>query len=286
MAARGAAMNRTRAVAKASLPAPVAKVAAKVGQVATAVAASAVLVSGQAQAASLTFKEQQGLTYMQIKGTGLANTCPLLDDASDKVDVPAGDYQIEKFCLEPTGIEVREEAGGDFTPTKLMTRLTYTLDEISGKFKIGGGNSVSFQEEDGIDYAATTVQLPGGERVPFLFSVKDLNASGNLESFTGNFNVPSYRGSSFLDPKGRGGSTGYETASGIIAADQDALETENVKSTAVLKGNIVLNTAKVNNETGEIAGVFESVQPSDTDLGAKAPKDVKISGIWYGRLTK
>merc|ERR1711981_1494459 len=77
------------------------------------------------------------------------------------VDVPAGDYQIEKFCLEPTGIEVREEAGGDFTPTKLMTRLTYTLDEISGKFKIGGGNSVSFQEEDGIDYAATTVQLPG-----------------------------------------------------------------------------------------------------------------------------
>merc|ERR1712072_372609 len=120
---------------------------------------------------------------------------------------------------------------------------------------------------DGIDYAATTVQLPGGERVPFLFSVKDLNATGNLESFTGNFNVPSYRGSSFLDPKGRGGSTGYETASGIIAADQDALETENLKSTAVLK---------VNNETGEIAGVFESVQPSDTDLGAKAPKDVKI----------
>merc|ERR1739848_601453 len=169
-------------------------------------------------------------------GTGLANTCPLLDDASDKVDVPAGEYQIEKFCLEPTGIEVREEAGGD--------------------------------------------------RVPFLFSVKDLNASGNLESFTGDFNVPSYRGSSFLDPKGRGGSTGYETASGIIAADQDALETENIKSTAVLKGNIVLNTAKVNNETGEIAGVFESVQPSDTDLGSKAPKDVKISGIWYGRLTK
>merc|ERR1711959_866716 len=159
MAARG--MNRTRAVAKASLPAPVAKVASKVGQLATAVAASAVLVSGQAQAASLTFKEQQGLTYMQIKGTGLANTCPLLDDASDKINVPSGDYEIEKFCLEPTSIEVREEQGGDFTPTKLMTRLTYTLDEISGKFKIGGGNSVNFQEEDGIDYAATTVQLPG-----------------------------------------------------------------------------------------------------------------------------
>ena len=279
--------RRTRAVAKASLPAPAAKAAAKVGQAATAAAAAAVLVSGAGagRLADLQGAAGPGL-HADQHGAGLANTCPLLDDASDKVDVPAGDYQIEKFCLEPTGIEVREEAGGDFTPTKLMTRLTYTLDEISGKFKIGGGNSVSFQEEDGIDYAATTVQLPGGERVPFLFSVKDLNATGNLESFTGNFNVPSYRGSSFLDPKGRGGSTGYETASGIIAADQDALETENKKSTAVLKGNIVLNTAKVNNETGEIAGVFESVQPSDTDLGSKAPKDVKISGIWYGRLTK
>ena len=38
--------RRTRAVAKASLPAPAAKAAAKVGQVATAAAASAVLVSG------------------------------------------------------------------------------------------------------------------------------------------------------------------------------------------------------------------------------------------------
>lgn len=36
----------------------------------------------------------------------------------------------------------------------------------------------------------------------------------------------------------------------------------------------------------QIAGVFESIQPSDTDLGAKAPKDVKITGLWYGQLTK
>lgn len=33
-------------------------------------------------------------------------------------------------------------------------------------------------------------------------------------------------------------------------------------------------------ESNEIAGVFESVQPSDTDLGSKAPKDVKIIGLW------
>ena len=42
---------------------------------------------------------------------------------------------------------------------------------------------------------------------------------------------------------------------------------------------------QVDTSTGEIAGVFESIQPSDTDLGAKAPKDVKITGLWYGQLS-
>ncbi|MGV7354945.1 photosystem II manganese-stabilizing polypeptide [Mycobacterium kansasii] len=31
-------------------------------------------------------------------------------------------------------------------------------------------------------------------------------------------------------------------------------------------------------------GVFQSLQPSDTDLGAKTPKDVKIEGVWYAQL--
>jgi hypothetical protein len=60
---------------------------------------------------------------------------------------------------------------------------------------------VEFKEEDGIDYAAVTVQLAGGERVPFLFTIKELDAKGNLDGFGGDFLVPSYRGSSFLDPK-------------------------------------------------------------------------------------
>lgn len=42
-----------------------------------------------------------------------------------------------------------------------MTRLTYSLDEISGDFEIKPDGSVAFKEEDGIDYAAVTVQLPG-----------------------------------------------------------------------------------------------------------------------------
>ena len=66
----------------------------------------------------------------------------------------------------------------EFVTTKLMTRQTYSLDGISGIFEVKGGKAV-FTEKDGIDYAATTVQMPGGERVPFLFSVKNLVATGS-----------------------------------------------------------------------------------------------------------
>jgi photosystem II oxygen-evolving enhancer protein 1 len=69
--------------------------------------------------------------------------------------------------------------------------------------KVDGSGNVELVEEDGIDYAAVTVQLPGGERVPFLFTVKNLQAKGSLDAFGGEFTVPSYRGSTFLDPKVR-----------------------------------------------------------------------------------
>merc|ERR1712072_142108 len=190
--------------------------------------------------------------------------------------LPAGDYTFDKFCMEPTSFKVKEEAQvkGDaskYTETKLMTRLTYTLDDMSGSLKVSGDGKVSFLEEDGIDYAPTTVQLPGGERVAFLFTVKQLNANGSLDNFAGEYNVPSYRGSSFLDPKGRGGSTGYDTAVALPArGDDEDLAKENTKNTSALKGTIVLSTAKVDPSTGELAGVFQSIQPSDTDLGSKA----------------
>jgi photosystem II oxygen-evolving enhancer protein 1 len=45
-----------------------------------------------------------------------------------------------------------------------------------------------------------------------------------------------------------------------------------------------LQVTKVDASTGEFAGVFESEQPSDTDLGAKDAEEVKIRGIFYGRL--
>merc|ERR1712196_196937 len=133
---------------------------------------------------------------------------------------------------EIQGLTYLQVKGGapEFVDTKLVTRLTYTLDDMSGKMKIGGYGKVTFIEEDGIDYAPTPVQLPGGERVAFLFTVKQLNTSGTLENFGGEFNVPSYRGSSFLDPKGRGGSTGYDTAVALPArGDDEELAKENTK---------------------------------------------------------
>merc|ERR1711904_326642 len=124
---------------------------------------SIALLTGSSEA--LTYNELQGLTYLQVKGSGLVNTCPIIEGGSTNLkDLSAGDYTFDKFCLEPTSFKVKEASqfkGGEseFVDTKLMTRLTYTLDDMSGKMKIGGDGKVTFVEEDGIDYAPTTVQL-------------------------------------------------------------------------------------------------------------------------------
>ncbi len=41
---------------------------------------------------------------------------------------------------------------------------------------------------------------------------------GSADGFGGEFTVPSYRGATFLDPKGRGAATGYDTAVALPAA--------------------------------------------------------------------
>jgi len=260
---------------------------AKPQQHAAAAAAAAVIATSVAGSAmALTKEEIDSLTYLQVKGSGIANTCPTIAGGEAGLTLGNGNYDMTQFCMEPSTIKVMDE--GNFVDTKLMTRLTYTLDQMTGDVAIDG-SKFSFQEKDGIDYAAVTVQLPRGERVPFLFTVKQLNATGDVNQIKGDFNVPSYRGSSFLDPKGRGGSTGYEFAVALPSAeigDVDIENVENTKSVAALKGNIVLTVAKSDATTGEVAGIFESIQPSDTDLGSKAPKDVKIQGLWYGQLSK
>lgn len=97
--------------------------------------------------------------------------------------------------------------------------------------------------------------------------------------------MPSYRGASFLDPKGRGLSSGYDNAVALPAgADKEDYLRSNLKQYETRNGEISLQITKVDGETGEISGVFESEQPSSTDLGAEEPEEVKIRGVFYARL--
>ncbi|TAF12185.1 MAG: Photosystem II manganese-stabilizing polypeptide [Nostocales cyanobacterium] len=240
------------------------------------------------------------LTYEQIRGTGLANKCPQLAETSRGSIALDGSqsYTIQALCLEPTNYFVKEEPANkrqkaEFIDGKLVTRYTSTIDQVQGDLKINPDNSLTFAEKDGLDFQAITVKLPGGELVPFLFTIKNLVATTqpNLTSintstdFEGTFKVPSYRGAAFLDPKGRGVVSGYDNAVALPAqADDDDLTRTNVKRAEILNGKISLQVAKVDSATGEIAGTFESEQPSDTDLGAGEPKEVKIRGLFYGRV--
>ncbi|MEH2358057.1 photosystem II manganese-stabilizing polypeptide [Nostoc sp.] len=240
------------------------------------------------------------LTYDQIRGTGLANKCPQLAETS-RGSLPidsSQSYTIKELCLEPTSFFIKEEPANkrqeaEFVAGKLLTRYTSTIDQVQGNLKVNADNSLTFTETDGLDFQAITVQLPGGERVPFLFTIKNLVAQSqpSLTSintstdFEGSFKVPSYRGAAFLDPKGRGVVSGYDNAVALPAqADDEELTRTNVKRAENLNGKISLRIAKIDSSSGEIAGTFESEQPSDTDLGAGEPKEVKIRGLFYGRV--
>merc|ERR1712224_453654 len=206
------------------------------------------------------------------------------------------------FCLEPTSFQVLQDKltkNGVVTEavdTKVTTRQTYVLTGIEGDLKTVDGK-LAFVEQDGIDYAATTVQLPGGERVPFLFTVKNLiaKADGNPGAIepglklAGNFKVPSYRTGLFLDPKGRGTTTGYDQAvalPALQAGGDEQMFKENNKKFEVLDGTIDFKVTSVNSELGEVGGVFVQQQPSDTDLGSKTPKQVLLKGVWFGTVEK
>jgi photosystem II oxygen-evolving enhancer protein 1 len=240
------------------------------------------------------------LTYDQIRNTGLANNCPTLDDTA-RGAFPldsAQAYQIAGLCLQPTAYFVKEEPKNkrdiaEFVPTKLVTRKTGTIDQVTGPLQRNGDGSLTFVEDDGFDFQATTVQLPGGERVALLFSIKNLIAStkpsiteiNTSTDFNGEFEVPAYRTSNFLDPKGRGLTTGYDTAVALPASGDDAeLTGSNVKRFKLSKGQIDLEVSKVDGRTGEIAGIFQSEQESDDDMGAHGAREVKIQGVFYARV--
>ena len=240
------------------------------------------------------------LSYEQIRGTGLANKCPLLSETSRGSIAIDGSqsYKIVDLCIEPTSFFVKEEPlnkrqEAEFIGAKMLTRKTSSLDQIQGDLKINQDGSLTFEEKDGLDFQAITVQLPGGEQVPFLFTVKGLVAQSQPDlvsintstDFEGAYKVPSYRGATFLDPKGRGVASGYDNAVALPSqADSKELRRANFKRVESGEGHMSLNVAKVDNSTGEIAGTFVSEQPSDTDLGAGEPLEVKVRGLFYARV--
>ena len=263
-------------------------------------AAALALATGvqSASAGPFTRSEIASLTYEQIKGTGLANTCPTVESPSGGSIKVAGKGRMQDLCLEPTSFQVLEERltkqglVTEAVDTKVTTRQTYTLTGIEGDLTSVDGK-LAFIEQDGIDYAPTTVQLPGGERVPFLFTVKNLVAKANTADistdtkFSGGFKVPSYRTGLFLDPKGRGTTTGYDQAVALPAMQaggDDQMFKENNKKFEVLDGNIELKVTAINKELGEIGGVFVQKQPSDTDLGSKVPKELLLKGSWFATI--
>lgn len=241
------------------------------------------------------------LTYEEVRGTGLANTCPQLETTRrGSIPLERGqEYVIAELCMEPTNFFVKEESANkrkeaEFIAGKPMTRMTSSLDQVKGKLRIESDGSLTFEEQEGFDFQAVTVKMPSGELVPFLFTVKGLVATSDAAGFDGintstdfegEFRVPSYRTSNFLDPKGRGLTAGYDNAVALPSrADSEELLKDNLKRFDTGKGRVSLQVAKINSATGEIAGTFESVQPSDTDMGGKEPLDVKIRGLFYARV--
>ncbi len=250
---------------------------------------------GPAKAAS-----RDQLTYDQIVNTGLANLCPRLEETTrGSIPLEAGQaYKLYSLCLEPQDYFVKEEPTNkrqnpEFVKGKVLTRNTSSLDQVRGTVTRDAQGVLTFTEEGGIDFQAITVLLPGGEQIPFLFTIKELVATteSGFDSinpstdFKGEFNVPSYRGAVFLDPKGRGVASGYDNAVALPSvADDEELARANVKRFLSGRGEISLQVTKVDSETGEIAGSFVSEQPSDTDLGADDPEEVKVKGIFYARV--
>ncbi|MEL7475803.1 MAG: photosystem II manganese-stabilizing polypeptide [Cyanobacteria bacterium J06555_12] len=241
--------------------------------------------------------QQDGpLTYDQVHNSGLAALCPEVSDfARGKIEMTAGQtLKMDDICMQPVSIEVEEERRNgekEFVGTKNVTRDTYTLGPAQG-YITSSGDSLEFGITDGMTYQATTAQMPGREQIPILLSIKRLKATspsvdGSINSsidFEGNYTVQGYRGSTFLDPKGRGSETGYAMANGLQAA-QDEFPEGTFKTDEFTKGDVSIQIARVDPETGEIGGNFISYQMSSDEQGTLEAHLVRVQGIFYGRVT-
>ena len=242
--------------------------------------------------------DRSSITYDDIRNTGQANDCPTLpESARGSIELVAGgNYQLREMCLHPEQVYIKGEPASKrqeakFVEGKILTRYTSSLDQVYGSLTVND-DGLSFAEEGGIDFQPITVLTPGAEEYPFTFSSKNLRATATGDSITtstdfeGTYRTPSYRTSNFIDPKGRALTTGVDYAQGLVAlgGDDAELATENVKRYIDGTGSMNLSITRVDPETGEFAGVFTAVQPSDSDMGGREPVDVKIIGDLYGRL--
>lgn len=56
---------------------------------------------------ALTRDQLQSLSYLQVKGTGLANRCPDVE-GEGSINIQAGKkYKVTDFCIEPKNFQVR-----------------------------------------------------------------------------------------------------------------------------------------------------------------------------------
>ena len=88
-------------------------------QAAGLAAALALAGSQAAWAGPFTRTDIASLTYEQIKGTGLANTCPTVETGGPQKIAISGEKKIDEFCLEPTSFQVRKlPAPPNFAPRR------------------------------------------------------------------------------------------------------------------------------------------------------------------------
>ena len=249
--------------------------------------------SGDAQAV-----DRSNITYDDIRNTGKANDCPTLpESARGSIPLtPGNDYQLSAICMHPSQVFIKGEPANkrqeaQFVEGKILTRYTSSLDQVYGDLAVDE-NGLTFKEEGGIDFQPITVLVPGGEEFPFTFSSKNLKAEAEgaaittSTDFEGEYRTPSYRTSNFIDPKGRALTTGVDYPQGLIGlgGDYQKLDKENKKRYIDGQGVMSLSITKVDPETGEFAGVFSAIQPSDSDMGGREVVDVKITGELYGQI--
>lgn len=76
--------------------------------------------------------------------------------------------------------------------------------QMTGKIDVGSSGLTKLAlNKDGIDFAAVSLQpIPAGEYVPLLFTARNLSAEAAAGGvLRGMYDVPSYRGATFMDPK-------------------------------------------------------------------------------------